>query len=98
MPRREYGGLRQMGDRKHPLYEPVVERRSHDREGGENQHWAHEQDAEIVAELARETAWPAHMPDVIQRGLDALDHRQRGIEQRHEPDGPQYAELEVVAA
>ena len=36
------------------------------------------------------------MPDVIQRGLDALDHRQRGVEQRHEPDSPQHADLEIV--
>ena len=42
MPRGEYRGLRQMGGRKHPLDEPVVERRGHDRKGGENQHRAHE--------------------------------------------------------
>ena len=68
-------------------------------DGGEQAQQGHEQhgpehdDAEVIAEAARQAAWALHAPDPVQRFFNLLHGTCDGPDQQGEPEAPEHATL-----
>ena len=90
---------REPADRLHPhrlAHHARARRGGGDAHGREHQQRADQQRREVAAEALADAARAAHVPDVVERLLDLLHQRDRGVEQQREADRAEHADVDVL--